>query len=377
MAYPVLGGPALHQGPVVGAPSRSVPGQSPIEYRLLFLNHTQHTVSVGDRRGFKWEVPRLRDLEKNVLIVRLELTLTQAARDSVAVMIKQMDNGSSDAIKQLCAAIAEAQDRGLANRFPVTFCLDYVVDMEEIARSGGSAYLVDADVMISTLDPRYMQPHPYSLEGRLKSVSVAAPDHLDIANFAYSFDIIDNTGRTPPQWVNVASKVFRVEPKIDPTRRDGVYVTTTGDTITTEVVPLDAEKMAELGIYPSYQEALAKGDVQGTRKAELLAMEHELNQSKVSYQMLKNDNDRFKAQLDKVTAEADAEQKELLRRLEREKAEKEHFAELARLRAKDYYESRSYERKDNSEFIKLLPNIILGVGAIVSALASLIVAKNK
>ena len=39
-------------------------------------------------------------------------------------------------------------------------------------------------------------------------------------------------------------------------------------------------------------------------------------------------------------------------------------------RRKDYYENRSYDRKDSSELVKWLPGIILGAGLLIPKLMS-------
>ena len=67
---------------------------------------------------------------------------------------------------------------------------------------------------------------------------------------------------------------------------------------------------------------------------------------------------------EKEAKERDARLKEREVQYAREKAEREYRLNMQR----DYYEHRSYDRKDSSEIIKWIPPMIVGAGLILSKL---------
>lgn len=67
-----------------------------------------------------------------------------------------------------------------------------------------------------------------------------------------------------------------------------------------------------------------------------------------------------------------------VKRLQRESAESQaelervrQKEELERQRIKDYYEDRAFSRKDNNEALKIIPSIVVGIGAVFMAIKSI------
>jgi hypothetical protein len=71
-------------------------------------------------------------------------------------------------------------------------------------------------------------------------------------------------------------------------------------------------------------------------------------------------NAQYAKDLEKIEREKEEARRELV--YEREKAE----MSLRQLKMKDYYEDRSYERKDSSEIVKFLPLMVGGALALFS-----------
>jgi hypothetical protein len=71
-------------------------------------------------------------------------------------------------------------------------------------------------------------------------------------------------------------------------------------------------------------------------------------------------NAQYVKDLEKIEREREEAKRELI--LEREKSD----MSLRQLKMKDYYEDRSYERKDSSEIVKFLPLMVGGALALFS-----------
>lgn len=171
---------------------------------------------------------------------------------------------------------------------------------------------------------------------------------------------------------------------------------------------LDDAKL-KFGLYDSYADAVNSKSTDSMRKEELLKLSHQLEVSKhnnalerleaeTKLEAVKNENTLKKQELDKQAMELKAKQTQLdteLLGLENQKRildmsrrqmeetierDSKHFEEtIKRMRAehedalrheaqrvKEMYEARSAARKDAIDFIKFVPGVIIGIGAIAA-----------
>lgn len=271
--------------------------------------------------------------------------------------------------------------------------ITYVVTREELLAKNGSLYLDNLDIVVSLLQDELVPHHPHSVVG-IRNRLVQENDPVNRVDcFGYSLQIVDNHEAFGARYVNINNRVYKVPAVSDPERPDGVYRVSSPEVQgdfdhnppVSQYYKFDQLESAGLGLYASYQEALTLGDQLGTRKAELEVQSHELKQQEVQlkHERMERESefDRRKQALEEIRHKAEdlrksqeiqykfAEQQMTVRQtqLKHELSELEYRRDVASMRHKDHYELRSYERKDSSEFLKVIPAVIAGVAAIVLA----------
>jgi hypothetical protein len=109
------------------------------------------------------------------------------------------------------------------------------------------------------------------------------------------------------------------------------------------------------------------GDVSQAKKEELLNLEHQIQVEKAELARERQQHEKEMLDKEKALKEAEEARDRNARVIDEMRSEQEHRQKLERERVKDYYEDRSYERKDSNETLKFLPTLILGIGAAVAA----------
>ncbi|MNU19556.1 hypothetical protein D3C71_77850 [compost metagenome] len=360
-----------HFGETRGAAARPLELKStaPIECRSHYINNLTVPVTIVWRSGFSFSLPPVPNLDTNRLIIRTTLNIDQTVKNDVARVLSAVDDNSTQEMIAMRNAFIQ-QNQGNTYR-GASIVLDYPMSFDELRRYGGSVYHNELDCVISLLPLAEAPLHPHSEAGRRSQTVVSSPVTHGGPSFAYAVEMVDNFGRHGPRYLNMNGQIYKITPKKDSTRRDGFYIVsnmpTEGDRATDEVVvthyPFELGE-SDLSLYESYSEALNLGDTSLTRKEELASLEH-------SNRVMAADMQRMRSDHEREMLEKQARMKEL--EMERDRraadyAEQEQNMAQERAEMKDKYEKRSYERKDNSEALKVLPSIIVGLGAIFMAI---------
>jgi len=289
--------------------------------------------------------------------------------------------------------------------------LDYIFDTRELI-DHGNFYARDTDILIHHVDSDLI-PHPYSVEG---SGIVELKDQVkDRKRSGVLIDIIDNSNVISNRYITLANNVFKIPVHNDTTKPDGVYVTfLQSDNLgNTDIQPVhynfeEAEEI--IGLCRTKEEAISAGDTSEKNKQHTLALERKLLDAKNEHEQLKMvlNETKTKLELNKLEREEainqtkferDRELSEYRHRLEieitknaeiqrnsdlalndlkhklekskikaqktKEKLEKKQvkrkieYEDHSRVRD-DYYETRSYERKDSYESVKTAGLIAAG-----------------
>lgn len=260
----------------------------------------------------------------------------------------------------------------------MTLTLDYSLTLEQLRRYGGSVYFHELDCVLSLNSLEEAPPHPFSAEGSSMRLIETSPASSG-CSFGYSVDVVDNMGRYGDRYINIGGKIYRIDAVKDPVRRDGIYVVSNapvegelgGIGPVVKHYPFEGAD-TQLGLFRTAEEATHLGDASQARKRELAELEHELSIGRKQLQAAKEAHE-----LDMLGMTREMEQ--LKRKGERDAADLERLRaleELEQKRIKDYYDGKSYERKDNHEALKMIPAIIVGIGAILLALKGLMAPKK-
>lgn len=351
---------------------------SPIEFKFSYINNTSVPITIRQKSGLSFVLPSSPSLSTNRLIVRMEVVIQEAVRGSVARFISTVNQESSPELK----AMREAYEAQLGNYGRgAKIVLDYPMTLEQLKQYGGTVYHSDLDILISLLDQDEVAPHPYSEEGQRAQMVVGMPGVTDSDDFCYTIHMVDNTGKRATRFLNVGNKVYKVTAKKDPAKRNGIYIVSNrfvdGDQSTKDFVTMyygfDVDEES-LGLYRSYDEALHFGDLATGKKTDLAKLETQLSENKLKMAEMGLELQSAKEahefeMIEKNRVLKDIQTKHEAETLEatrvREKAEAE--ANEQRQKLKDHYEARSYQRKDDSESLKYIPAIVVGIGAVFMA----------
>lgn len=267
--------------------------------------------------------------------------------------------------------------------------ITYDVTREEIQEKGGSLYLKNLDVVLSVLQGDLVPLHPYSEVG-IRNRLVAENDSINnVGSFGYALQIVDNASVFGDRYININNQIYKVPVMRDPERPDGVYRVSSpsvkGDYALAPPESLyfrfDEVDAANLGLWRTYEEALTLGDVLAAKKQELESLALEIKREEAVLKREKQEREAAfearKHKYEELRLQADDERKrqeqsfkitenrmlERQTRLKDEISELEHKRQITSMHQKDHYELRAYERKDSSEYLKLIPTFIAGVDA--------------
>jgi hypothetical protein len=220
--------------------------------------------------------------------------------------------------------------------------------------------------LLFSIAPVYDAVHPGSRKARIESSPDLGFTENDVPS-GFAFEIIDNDGGEYKRFIHMANNVVSVPVRVNLQKPNGLYVTkidgsnnrkvqvsTTFYSMEPETGKISFDQVLErYGIYKSKEEAESNGKPDVILAAQNKQLDKELNEGRVKLERLKQE----------FAAEKLEHQKEVLR-LEQEKAVFKDKMETKALRDNDYYESRSAERKDTSEWIKFIPAVLMGfIGA--------------
>ena len=380
MTQPILEAPTHFTSPRwVGINRDTYHGQqSPVTITYEYFNTLGFPISVCCRNGIRFVIPHKQSFGEQAFIVRVTISISKIAKDSALNFLSTVNESSSQELQLLKESFNNTETVFSTNYKPLDLTVDYPVTLQELEALGGSIYIYDADVFISDKNINDCQPHPYSEDGRKLGLAAAAPADLNSANFVFCIDLIDNEGVLGSRFMNINGEVYRIQSKRDSSRRSGAYLTTNrpskGEHTTNDVIvqyyQYDEETLENIGLYGSYSAALTQGDLVSARKEEILRLEHESSLLKINYQRLKQEYETEVANRQKEQSLWEIERDKHKREIEDARAREEHLLAMQKLREKEKYEERSMQRKDDSEVLKYIPTVMVGIGALVIALKS-------
>lgn len=373
---------------ISGEVSRYLPGnespqrhRSPLEIRSTPINYTNLDLTLGYRNGAKFVLPKQYDAEKYGLVIRTEILITSLVEIHADYALSVPDEHSSAElmlIKEAIRNIDQSNPYRRGNFGGLNLSVDYEISIEQLKEHGGVVYLEEIDLVVSLLNQEKTPAHPYSKEGLIQTACGGVDAYGD-GQFGYGVEIIDTLGKIGDRYLNIGGRIHRIPVQINPTRQDGIYIRW-NQWVENEYAmprehserydPEEAEKQFQL--YRTYVDALRAGDREQARKEELAELEHETALIKQQFQ-------KEKVQYETKQLEMEERIKTLLHQMdmrEKERAEQlskiQHEHEIERGKIRDYYESRSLDRKDSSEVIKILPTLAVGIGAIFLAVRALL-----
>ena len=347
-----------------------------------------------------------------------------ATRDLVTSMLNEGVAVSKEAdcvVKCIQEYVRINQDRSLLNNFSFVKVIRLP---EEELNIGDKCYVRELDLVVSAHKHGMLSAHPNSNEGFSQNNLDAA--RIAHTHGGVMVTVVDNKREVPMYFMYAGKRVIEIPTIVDHKRDSGVYswISTKG---TRDLVPCQEfmsvqDAREKLGLYASRYEAESNGNPERLLEAEEARLKSELKQKEREIQVGKHDNQLEMIQEEKMAAmtksfqdmlkvsnaaheEAIRRQNDTLETLMKamQEAQKESFArrdlerkdlyaqreasrkdyygendlvrkdELERMKAeydrkekkrKNHYEKQSTLMKVVSEGVKLLPGIMLGLGAL-------------
>lgn len=375
------------EAPLVEVPSVLALGPgSQLSIEKEFFNGFRKAVTMVDRTGMPLVIQPMNVRGLSRFMVRYTIKY----RAGVNIDVERLSNATSEGMRALRDAVLSGS---VVQRMGQCFAqVDYGVDEDDVQRNGGSLYLVNLDLVVSTMVGGYVPHHPFSQDG-VRNRLVADNETINTTGVVgYSLQIVDNEDIFGPRYININKEIYLVQPTKDPGRLSGVYRASTAPVTESGGVGKPRadyfafpEAEALLGLFRSYEEAAVLGDIAAEKKRELDTLAHDLKA-----QELHMKSERLESEKEFENWRRDLEQRRLVEesdrkaqehrwkleesrineagaRLKEEQTRVEHLRSISALERKDHYEERSYVRKDASEFLKWVPAIATGLAAIFLA----------
>ena len=335
--------------------------------QLSFINHTNHDITIVLRDNLPitlHRAPNISEMSKSFIIRKLYrfesfTSLNDVINNLNTLLSHRKDNTSHEDLLLIYKSLKDQQRIGRMTSI-AHVNIDREVNIDFLI-SKGYCYMPEMDLMIYHGKYAIDMIHPYSVSGLSETVFESI-DRSDSAT-GIMFEIIDNENSLSTRYASIGKRVVEIPVKKDPERPSGVYIIRKiGDEVTTEICSL--EEMAEkCGIHRNVEDAITSGDGELLYKLKLKEAENAANESKIQYQKEAADaksrmlqlQEEYDVKAAKLKQDSEEQTAKLKREQEQQKLKYEEElrqGELERQKTKDYYENRSYDRKDGSETIK-------------------------
>jgi len=355
---------------------------SPCRMEKEFFNGLAESVTVVGREGVPFAINPMRIEYSNNFLVRFSFTYNR----SVKIDIERLSNAKCETSRALRDAIRHGSVKeGAFGKMVAT--ITYAVSKEQLKAGGGSLYLTNLDIVVSTMQGHYVPRHPHNLDG-IRNYLVGREETINtVGSFGYAIQIVDNEGIYGKRYININKEIYEISPIVDRERLSGVYHAKTAPIGDNGVVPppiamLFTFEEAEqyLGFFKTIEEARILGDISEEQRRELeeralqlkrdlaefnaakLNQERALDEQKRTFELERLQEEEVRRTRESEWKRQETEQSIRMMRLKEEIGALEHRRSMESLNRKDHYEERSYSRKDSTELFKWIPGLI-GAGA--------------
>ena len=362
----------------------------PIVIETSYINYLNYDVSVVMRNGLRHTIKMVPHQINKTFIIRDKYHIRGESFDEIKKLFSVLGDVDVQYVKALEKSFYESGQMNLYGR--VTLAIDTVIDAKTMAKSKGSIYLTCKDIVVSKSTLMDAVSHPFSGHTVVMDKYKSLLDNSSGASFY--IEIIDNAAEFENRFFYIAKSLFEIKPRLDNSRESGIYfcsitVGDDGKPLVTKTKYNITEAEEKLGLYKTKEAALACGDIEASRKETIQRLSHEISINNIKLTELQHqyrlENDKLKQdhaalenfyKLDLLKAtktisdlERTTNERELSYRNEKILLEQQLVVakgdyEHRKLQSSDYYEHRSYARKDSSEIIKIIPTFILGAVAI-------------
>jgi hypothetical protein len=350
-----------------------------------YFNYLPADVVVVQRNGFRCVIKSVTPTNQSQkdFIVRCEYRVRHDAIDEIRKTILRMDLSKNDELSIIQSAVIDTANHSYHSGLLVVIETRY--SLEEFRELGKNIYCPKRDIVISLNDIESAPTHPHCVDTINGNELILVKEcDVNIYDFATRIELIDNNNQIKDKYIFYLNEVRLIKPKIDYTRRSGVYIySLKRDSFRKEgcYIHSDFHTLAEAEekkiIFDTFSEAQSGGDIKETRKQEILNLEYEISVNKRLLDQEKSQREIEQNRIQHERAMENAEWEQKLKILQRELDHTNYLREQESKERKDYYERNSQQRKDTIDIIKFLPQLIITMGAVVVAFYKLTSTMSK
>lgn len=341
-----------------------------------FLNYTGKPIIVVDRTGFHNKIATSYDYDEKDFIIRtiysfhVSNDITYFKKFFKQYQHKDQKYPFMDLLKkEFDFVLNDIIENNKKNYFSRDFSKATSLDIEDIGNavidvsvdvtitreelSKGGIYEAQTDLLIRNFEEDIFYEHPFDdLEYTFNKYTKMAEGFKGLVTF---LEIVDKENNIGTQYVNTHNRILAIKPSKCVDKADGVYFGTlnkanTQDDFETKYFTFE-DAWKELSIFKTKQDAEENGD------------KTLLNQQRLAD--LQIENQRLKIQFEETTTRNKLALEEQKQKFEESQFERnveisklKAFIEEKKLKESDYYESRSLQRKDTNEYIKIAGTVI-------------------
>lgn len=371
--------PAYWSVPLKESPSHqhSVNECCDISIHTKFLNYSGRSITLGFRSGVVVDVTSRQSRTSQAFVIREEVYVSDNIKHSVRDRLITHEGPKSDELRSfedLFLRSYREQVHGVVLKY------DYEVTPSTMNSNGGTLYLVEKDIILSTRRDN-IPLHPFCFEAMTrqpKGVRTLGENGLAV-------EIVDNREMIGPRYMRLLGKVVRLDPVRNALKRDGVYLKYRGYMETShdpgqdivDFIPPESIPEAKW-LYRTYAEARAAPEHEVELSYELKHLDLEGKKISAETTLSKSEQERDNLDLARhnliLQQQLESEErrtKHFENELSRRYAREDHESRIEQLRTKDFFEERSTIRKDTAEWVKFIPTVLMGAGAAIVALKGL------
>ncbi len=365
------------------------------ELGFQFINYLHRPVTVLTRTGLRIIIPYRPNLRPTPkvgkkptpldtsprFIIRAKITANHDVILDTTELSNDLGHVTSIEAQAIMDSVQLTEDK-FARGVRKSAWVEYHIPAEDFDAHGGVLFLQNIDLQVSVLDQASTAPHPMSHLGQRNRDAYGFKEDMAPKGVFYGVYIRDRDRQHGPRYININGVVYGV-PIIDDSEneRDGVYQITCGRT-TSDFVPRRVltefytfeEADAKLGLYQTYQEALALGNPQEKFKREYDERRQALTLQELEFReeraAAERETELLRDRMRRALMEYEHEAKRVdqLNRLiasELERRDQNFRREMQIL--KEISEARGHERRESMEILKLIPTVIATVATYVAA----------
>lgn len=373
-------------------------GQPQLELGLHFFNGLTVPLTVVTRTGVRFKIQPLRSMRSNTLVIRYLASNGSTVFVDTRGLLNDEGKPTSKEAQALDSVLQ--REEHLPGRWGMkTGCVDFFINQLEFQQNGGSLYLPNLDLVLSTADIEFAPKHPFSKEGLLSALVENDPMVKHRIGLSMQIKIVDRQGRFGSRFINLNGEVFQIPVEANTQFPDGVYLYGTFPCVgevsfqsgRSEFYAFeDADKA--LHLYRTYNEALTLGNPADVYKREIEERQHALKREQADFLEAKAVRDREWSEQQRTyeiareTAKAELQSRDEVLRLKeseiamqdqryriREADLKLREQELRRdqMLLKEVFDERAHNRREIVEILKHFPALITGGWAIFTAIRKL------